>query len=258
MELELNEGDEFIDQLLHRYHISLLALGDFAEEHIREFEQAESIFDLKTERDKKLCLALFRLLSEKQAAAVSEKFCNRYNITNTSGDDIFFEQNKLFLIAAFIYNPSFFAMSWNLCGLIMSELAYEAESASTEELSFVIERSDFFQYIAASGAGMEMRPVGNLVEINIKGIKGELSIDGNKENRAVQFEFVFAEYHRHLPFQLEFLFVTEADKLTHQVKLDKKLEDPDGKVLIISSPVLYDIDISKGITVIGIGGIEID
>jgi len=169
MEKEINAQDEFIDQLLLNNNISLRAIYKYADEHMKELEQAENIFDLKEEKDEKFCLALFRLMAGKYAADISKSFCERYNITDSSVDDIFFEKNKLFLIAAFIYNPSFFAMSWNLCGIIRSQLAYQAEMQEDVREPETGESSDRIEYIAASPEGPGFKEFGTPLE-NKKGV----------------------------------------------------------------------------------------
>jgi hypothetical protein len=251
---ELNAGDEFIDQLLLEHHISLRNVYDFAEEHIRDLEQAESIFDLKNERDEKLCLTLFRLMTGEYAKAVSESFCNRYNIDGSSLDDIFFEQNKLFLIAAFIYNPAFFAMSWNLCGIIRSELAYgvKTQPGTIEQKNSPSPFQRTIHAYAASSADEARIPIWS-ENIDQDGIQGELRILANNIDNAgeVEFRFKFKEYHSEPPYYLRVNFKTNSDNTEHVAELnDIEVNDSENRELIIVS-VQNGIPYVKGITTTG-------
>jgi len=248
MEKEFNPQDEFIDQLLLKNNISLRAVYRFADEHIKELEQAENIFDLKEERDKKLCIALFRLMAGKYADDISKNFCERYDISDSSIDDIFFEKNKLFLIAAFIYNPSFFAMSWNLCGIISSQIASRAETHVTV---FQFQRK--VHAFAASGADDIMKPIWS-EDINQDGINGKLWIDANNKDNAgmVQFCFLFGEYRPEPPYFMRIHYTTNIDNIGHTAELINIAVNNDAdKELIIASAPQNGIRYEKGLTITG-------
>jgi len=258
MELESSSTLDFIDELLLKHRVSLLALSDFADVHMDDLQRAERIFDLKEERDGKLCLALFRLLAGKHEAAISESFCNRYNL-DTSLDDFSFEKNKLFLLAAFVYNPSFFAMSWNLCGIIRCELALRKElqeetpKQETGSVFSIVPKRRInigVDVLAASSAGEEMEEIwsGNIAE---EGICGKLRISANNKDDAgeVYFAFEFKEYSPGLPFFLQVRYTTSIDRIEHIAKLTIEHNSARKKVLIISSEPQRGIRYGGGITI---------
>ena len=256
MEKGLNAGFEFIDELLLSHRVSLLALSDFADTHMEDLQQAENIFDLKEEKDEKLCLALFRLMAGKYASAISEKFCNKYHLALSSVDDLFFEKNKLFLLAAFVYNPSFFTLSWNLCGIIRSELAFEAESQKETEEP---ERSEVITVVflrpilalAASGADETLEEIWS-EDIDLDGIQGKLRILANNKDDAglVEFRFKFIEYHSEPPYYLLVRYTTQSDGIEHTAELNTiAVNSSKKRELVIVSAVQEGIRYSGGLTI---------
>jgi hypothetical protein len=256
MKMIIDERMELVDQLLIKHKISLLDAADFANEHIKELEQAKNIFDLKEERDEKLCLALFRLMAGKYAADISKSFCERYNITDSSVDEIFFEKNKLFLIAAFIYNPSFFAMSWNLCGIIMSQLAYQAEMQEDVQKQetgkvIVVDFQQNIEILSASRADEVLQPIWS-EDIDRDGIQGELQIRVNNKDNAgmVQFRFKFKEYHSEPPYYLRVHYKTNNDNIEHTAELNViTVNNADNRELIIASARQDSVRYEGGLTI---------
>jgi hypothetical protein len=254
---KINVADEFIDQLLLKYRISLRAVYDFAEEHMEELQQAKKIFDLKDERDKKLCLALFRLLSEKNAAAISTSFCGRYHIADSSLDDLFFEQNKIFLIAAFIYNPSFFARSCNLCGILMSQLAFKAELLGEKQKPGKSKAFEFPRTIpalAASGTDETLEEIWG-EDIDQDGIQGKLRILAyNKDDAGVvQFRFKFGEYYPEPPYYLRVRYTTNSDGMEYTAELNIiAVNSSKNRELVIDSAPQKGIRYSDGLSIISL------
>jgi len=236
-----DERNEFIDQLLLKYRISLFTVADFAKTHRSEMQQAGKIFDLKTERDEKLCLAVFRLISEEYSAAISECFCAQYKIAS-SLDDIFFDQNKLFLISAFIYNSSFFARSWNLCGIIISHLAYQAELRDEPKKPqagtvIVVFFQQDIEVLSASSADEVLQPIWSK-DIDQNGIQGKLQILANDNDDAgmLQFCFTFKEYYSEPPYYLSVHYKTNGDNIEHTAELNViDVNNADNGELIIAS-----------------------
>lgn len=255
MDKKFNAGDEFIDHLLLKHNISLRAIYKFADKHMKELEQAENIFDLKEEKDKKLCFALFRLMAGKYASAVIESFCESYNITDSFLDDLFFEEHKLFLIAAFIYNPSFFTMSWNLCGIIRSQLAYraealkEAQKPQTGAVIVVIFQRNIKAFMASS-ADKILREIWS-EDIDQDGIQGKLRILANNKDDSgmVQFRFKFKEYHSEPPYYLRVLYKTNSDNIEHTAELSViAVNSAKNKELIIASTPQNGVRYEGGLT----------
>jgi hypothetical protein len=250
-----DEGNEFIDQFLIKNKISLLTIAEFGEEHIAEIEQAENMFDLKDEKDRKLCLALFRFMAEADAPAIIESFCERYNIADSPPDDGFFEQNKIFLTAAFIYNPSFYAMSCNICGIIRSHLAYEAEergeTPETENAAviFIVFHRNI-HVVTASGADEVLREIWS-EDIDQDGIKGKLRILANNKDNAglAQFRFKFNEYYSEPPYYLRIQYTTDADKVERTAELNTiAVNSGRSGELVIASQLLDGIPYGEGLT----------
>jgi hypothetical protein len=252
----LNAGNEFIDRLLLKYHISLRAVSDFTEGHREDLQQAGNIFDLKEGRDKKLCLAVFRLLSEKHAEDISESFCSRYNIDDTSVDDLFFEQNKLFLLSAFIYNPSFFAMSWNLCGIIQSQLAFQAKpQGATDKPQIAAGKVIRFPRtvvpLAASGAEEELQEIWT-ESIKQENVFGKLRIFANNKDGAgkVLFRFRFHEYRSEPPFYLLVHYISNGDNSEHTAELNIIAVNNNRKAeLVIASEPEKGVRYGDGLTI---------
>jgi hypothetical protein len=258
MERKVNAGDEFIDQLLLKYRISLRAVADFAEAHTEDLRQAGNMFDLRTDRDKKLCLALFRLFSEDPA--VRESFCGRYHIAGSSADDLFFEQHKLLLISAFIYNPSFFAMSCNLYGIIKSQLAFQTdvqEKGKEHQSGAAIKIISFQRTVipyAASAADEILREIWS-EDIKQDGISGKLRIVANNANDAgiVQFRFRFDEYRPEPPFYLRIQYETNSDHKVHGADLNSVAVNNSGKgELVIVSEAQSGIRYGGGFVITGL------
>ena len=146
---EINAGEDIIDELLIKHNISLRILSDYADDHMEKLLKAEDIFNHKEDKDKRLCLAIFHLLAGDHAIAICECFCERYNIDASLIGKRISDENVMFLLAAFIYNPSFFAMSQNLCGIIRSQLAFEAEERKKMQIDS--EYTDTTVFIRAFG-----------------------------------------------------------------------------------------------------------
>ena len=259
MDTHFSTQDEFMDDLLLKHRISLRVLSDFAENHIEELKHAEDIFDLRDEHDEKLCLSVFCLMAGENAPAVRNNFCNRYQINDSSVDEIFFERNKLFLIAAFAYNPVFFAMCWNLCGIIASQLAMEAESQN-ETITPKKNKSVnlFFQrrveVPAASGADEALREIW-AESIDLDGVQGNLRIRANNRDDAgeMEFRFRFSEYHGEPLYFLKVHFTAKSDESRHIAELNKiAVNSKRKKELIIASSVQSGIHYSEGFTITSI------
>lgn len=253
MKQRLSAQDEFIDSLLLENGISLRNVYDYAEGHMNDLETAENIYSLNSERDKKLCLSIFRLISEEYAAAISNCFNAEYNINNITLDDSFFEENKLFLIAAFIYNPQFFARSWNLCGLFISHLAYEAGTRKeTKELSqaiivFWVRQVSVYN---ASGEKGTLKTIWS-EEVNEKGIRGKLAIKANNKDDAgeLHFRFRFSEYSPRPPFFLRVHYATEKDGKEHTAELTEWTSSKRNRELAIFSITEQGIKYAEGLTI---------
>ena len=257
MEDRLSAGDEFIDRLLLDHRISLRAVYDFADEHMEDLRQAGKIYKLKTGKDIKLCLSVFRLISREYAGAIGECFCAEYNIEGSPLDDLFFEQNKLFLIAAFIYNPSFFAKSWNLCGIIISRLAFEAgaqkETQKPESVIIIVWTRKITGF-SGSSADDTLREVWS-EDIAQDGLFGKLRILANNLEDAgvVQFRFKFKEYRTEPPYFLRVRYRTEGDQTEHTAELNTiAVNSGKNRELVIASAPEKDIRYEKGITVTGL------
>jgi len=253
MDNELNAGFGFIDELLLKHRISLRTLGDYAEKHMEDLEKAESIFDLKNEREIKLCLALFRLMAGKYAAAIGESFCGRYHITDSPVDDIFFEQNKLFLIAAFVYNPSFFAMSWNLCGIIRSELAFakELQVISWENIK-QFPRFHVPAVNAASSADGVLREIASKdIVIEKEGVFGKLGILANNRDTTgiIQFRFKFNEFTNRPPYYLRVRYTCVSDNTERIAELKNVEKSQRNRELFIYSQPQSGIPYGDGLTI---------
>jgi len=256
MEIKLDSGFKFINGLLLKHRVSLRALSDFADAHMGDLQQAESIFDLKEKKDGKLCLALFRLMAGEYAAAISERFCSRYSL-DPSLDDFFFEKNKLFLLAAFVYNPSFFAMSWNLCGIIRSELALRQElqeKTPKHETGFAafaaIRLRRNAEVLAASSADAAMKEIWS-EDIAEGGVFGRLRIMANNKDNAgkVQFRFKFRDYHSEPPFDLLVRYSTKSDGIEHAAELNTTpVNCSRSKELVIASAPQSGVRYSGGLS----------
>jgi hypothetical protein len=253
MKRKLNAGDEFIDQLLLKYRVSLRRVYKFADEHMKELEQAENIFELKDDNDKKLCLVLFRLMAGKNSLAISKFFCDRYHINDYSIDDLFFEEHKLFLISAFIYNPSFFAASWNLCGIIISHLAYEAEAKKETQkpqngtvVIIVFQRFIPAEH-RASSAAETLKEIWS-EDIDQDGIQGKLLIEANAG--IVKFSFIFKEYRSEPPYNLRVHYKTQSDNVEHTAELNViEVNSVRNRELIITSVPQHGIRYEDGFTI---------
>jgi len=254
MNKEINTSFDFLDSLLLKHNISLHTLSDYAEEHMQELNQAENIFNLKEEKDIKLCLCLFRLMAERFSAEISECFCKRYNISDSKVDDITYEKNKLFLLAAFVYNPSFFSMSWNLCGIIRSELAIQKEAHKNVNSNVTVIQLFFFvKALAAGGANETIEKIWDET-IDQEGICGQLQIKANNKNNAgkLQFFFKFKEYHPKPPCHLVIHFITESDKIVYTAEIKEVLLNSSrNKELVIASSELDGIRYTGGIKITG-------
>jgi len=240
---EFDASFEFIDELLLKHRVSLRSLSNVAETQMDDLQQAERIFDLKEEKDGKLCLALFRLMAGNHATAISESFCSMYNL-DPSLDDFSFERNKLFLLAAFVHNPSFFAMSWNLCGIIQSELASQGEKSNR---TFLPRRN--IAVLAASSADVAMKEIWS-EDIEENGISGKLRILANNKDGAgkLQFRFKFSEYHSEPPYYLVARYTTKSDGIEYQAELSTTpVNNSKNKELVIASAIQTGVNYSGGL-----------
>jgi hypothetical protein len=275
MSVNYNAGVDFIDKLLVKYRISLRTVYRFAEEHDSEIQGIEGIFDLKTERDKKLCLVLFRLLSGR-SEEIGSHFSNRYGFAD-SLDDLFYEQNKLLLITAFMYNPPFFAMAWNLCGLVLADIADKSTGRENEgpvggTKIIVFPQALKVHRLAASGTEEGLRQFGKSHHVSVGDYSGELQIMSDAEGY-LQFRFkldresdaaalllveIMAIDPLSLkrtegqikklkqPVQFKVSFTVDANGEEREVVLDK--EAPNNNDLVFSS-VIGPIDITKGVSI---------
>jgi hypothetical protein len=249
MAVKLNSALVFIDDLLIKHSVSLRTVYDFAEQHGEELRKAGEIFELKSERDKKLCLSLFKLLAGKSAKKMSAYYCRRYGIEK-GPDKEFFEENKLFLITAFIENPAFFNMSWNLCGIIQTRLSLKKAPVTIKKTADDEEWLPFgnmgFAFAASSGSFLETI---FSESIDTNGIKGRLQVMANNENESgdVQFVFAFDEYSSRPPYFLVIRFKT-VDGKSHTIKLDTYDSNEHSKTLIIQSELQRGIKYSGGFT----------
>ena len=252
MTMPINSGLEFIDRLLMNYRISLRTVSSFAEQYGDELQRAQDIFALGSERDQKLCQALFRLLSKEEAKELGDYFCRKYQIQDRL-DDIFFEENKLFLIAAFVCNPAFFTLSWNICGLIKTEMALEGESQQpiqTQTMVLVWFAIPDIIVRAASSSDPMLREIWSK-NLDQEGVKGELRVLANNadEKGRIQFCFKFKEFLSPPPYYLTVRYTTESDKQNHVAELNiVDVNNIEEKELIIVSKVQRGVRYTEGIT----------
>ena len=252
---KINTALEIIDDLLSEHHISLRAVYEAAEKHEEDIKNIDRIFELKSEDDKKLCLGVLRLLAGEKAEEVCNYFCNKYLIENNL-DDIFYAKNKVYIIAAFINNPSFLTMSINICGYIKTELTISAESKADIEqtamereigpVDFYIDRIDLK---TASTSDEILKNIWNR-SLDEKNIKGELFIDASDyEGRGrVQFTFIFAEYTPAPPFYLTIRYKTISDNKEHKAELFRiAANDSENRELIIESRIYRGVSYGEGI-----------
>jgi hypothetical protein len=116
---------KIVDNLLLKNKITYKAVYDCFKENSKKIDRAKKIFTLKTNEDKKLFLSLAALLVPKNAEAINNYLAHENGLAAVSNEK---SQNqvKLFLLTAFVYNPPFFVMAWNLCGFVQVKLAKEA------------------------------------------------------------------------------------------------------------------------------------
>ncbi|MCL2793490.1 MAG: hypothetical protein FWD87_10435 [Spirochaetaceae bacterium] len=255
---------KYIDDLLIEHRVTLKMVYDCSVNEKKTIAGIKKIFDLKKQNDFLLSMVALRILSGNNTEKIHKYFqedCDMYYDL----DDKFFEENKTLILTAFIYNPRFFAMAVNMRGLIAYELQKQkkhGEKKVTKKTLNVKEKIyggvfsvPAFQldYLAASSDEPGLIEIMKRKKLDLNGIRGELSVYGNKQDRTILFSFEFEKAHTRCPFYLDIKYITRTDKKTHKVSLNKKL-----KKIGIESQMQYNIDFSKGITITEIKGVKID
>jgi hypothetical protein len=239
-----------------QHHISLRNVYDYADSHKNELQCIENIFELGSEKDKQLCLALFRLIAKNEERRIANYFCNEYRFDDNL-DDMFFEQNKILLITAFIYNPAFFAMAWNLCGIIKAEIAVDQNDLQVLKRNNAQQVFRFYNgagkvhNLAASGKDVGNKKFGEMLRVSFDETKGELQLLGD-DSGTLKLRFKFDKEYLQLP-HLKVTFTVDATGESMETVLDKPLLNNND---MICSPIMKNIDISKGISITEVERIE--
>jgi len=175
-------------------------------------------------------------------------------------DTAFFEENKVFLITAFIINPSFFSLAWNFCAILQWQAEEQKKQAPRTDIRavfYVIQLpKNYFQLQAASGAGAGLREIGSL---KIAEIDGTLTVycSTGAETSFLQFRFRFDKYSHLRPFNIKAWFTAGKDGNEHSVMLDRLFaNNADRNELVICSGQIAGIDVSGGISIIQVETIK--
>jgi hypothetical protein len=160
------EGDDFLDSLLLRFHITLKDLAECNNAHRGEIKGMERIFKLENTEDARRLLTVPRLL-EPPAADDIIAYLREEEKGNaameTAEDDI--EAYKKPLAAAFVFNLAFFAAARNLCAIVKRKLEKQKrrlfEIVVFGERRFRSDQKPVIEYRAASGAEPVWREYGN-------------------------------------------------------------------------------------------------
>jgi hypothetical protein len=209
------KGSDFLDSLLLRFRITLRDLADCDSAHHGEIEDMERIFDLKSAEDVRRLLVVPRLLdplaADKIIAYLRDEEKEKAVMDTEEGD---FEEYKLLLAAAFVFNPSFFAAAWNWCAFVRQELQKQKQSPFEivvfGKQVFRSDQEPVIEYRAASGAEPVWREFGKYKAP--VGLIRFLCLDTGSF-RYLKFNFT-PETPIYVPYRIEVEFVT-GDNTAH-------------------------------------------
>ncbi|MCL2721442.1 MAG: hypothetical protein FWD47_08905 [Treponema sp.] len=196
---------QHIENIRKQFGVTLSTMSQFNRCHKDEINNINDIFYKKNENEKKLAM-LYLLSSGKEDEAV-KTFCEK---TNLKDPKTFFEQFKVLLITAMIYNPYFYTMAVNYRGLVNAGLTIgEAEKSIQKQtrlenktIKNEIIKTRFFyrpskknaviQYKSADGTGYnpEQFSIHIIEEINKK-YSGEVTFLGNRKNLILELRIQF-------------------------------------------------------------------
>ena len=228
----------YINDLLVQNNVSLKKIYDCSVKQKETISQIKKIFDSKTYNDYLLTMTVLRVIEGNKAENIIGYFKKDCGI-DYNPDDKYFDDNKILVLTAFIFNPSFFSMAVNMHGLIMHELQRQNSSAALlseklndlkEKVSDLVSKEKYvnlnipaFQlnYISASTSNHGLIEIMRKDNIDLGGIKGTLIINGSEKNKIIQFKFEFPRPNRTFPFNLEISYTTKADNKKHKIILEK-------------------------------------
>ena len=254
-----SELADFLDTLRCENRVTFRALYDWERNHQDEIQGMASIFSLQTKADAQYCLALPKLLDPENADALIDYVRTRHKdrfVFHDAVPDV--EGCKIPLLAAFIFNPPFFAMAWNWCALYRRELHQQLWLRETAEKSRsahspVIPRQRVQYDMAASGTGV-IRDIGGwLIDVDAS-LLGRLWI--NSTPGGMRFLFRFDVYSPAPPCYLNIKCTTNRDgKEYPSIALRELwLNNPDEGDLIIASGIIPDFDAGE----VEISAVEIE
>jgi hypothetical protein len=244
-----NRGElaDFLDTLRCENRITFRALYDCERDHQDEIKGMESIFHLQTKEDARYCLTLPKLLDPENADALIDYVRSRHRdrfVFHDAAPDV--EGCKIPLLAAFVFNPPFFAMAWNWCALYRRELHRKLWLRETAEKSrsanSPVRPRQRVQYdMAASGTGV-IRDIGGWLIDADTTLLGRLWI--NNTAGSIRFLFRFDVYSPAPPCYLVIKCRTNRDGKEYPSIAIREmwLNNPDEGDLIIASSIIPGFD----------------
>ncbi|MCL2804991.1 MAG: hypothetical protein FWD26_03530 [Treponema sp.] len=253
------KGADFLDTMLLRNNISLNSIAKYSSKNNDELMNMENIFNLKSKDDFSCCLTIPFLLDPHAAQDIIAYFKNEEQdnpYVKSSLPDV--EKYKLLLASAFVFNPSFFAMSWNWCALIRHELQLQMLKGQKENKTVQIGLQRRFpasrpagilkvknpRYRMQAASGTEsIQEIGDWKVDDKNDLYGHLWI--KITNGEVRFLFKFETYCESPPCYITVKCKTKDGREYSNIILKEiELNNPEKEELIIRSEIIAGFDCS--------------
>ncbi|GHU46460.1 hypothetical protein FACS1894200_00040 [Spirochaetia bacterium] len=240
----------FINNKLIQYKISLETIEDCVKKNLEEIQRIKDLFDLKTIEDARRYLTLppllFPSLEAEQIIAYLREEEKDNAILAAAEPDL--ERYKVLLLSAFVYNPSFFTMSWNWCVYVQDKVRQQTSKSDKPEVEsdgriifFVFEHQiDWRINKFATGSTVGFQ---SLAKRNVGDI-ATLEPMENKTEKLFQFRFTVKDNKINYPCIVDIEFVTLSDGRNHKISIEYDPKRPSAR----SAPV-KEINYSAGIDI---------
>jgi hypothetical protein len=264
---------EHIETIRERLGVAFVTIARYNRDHRDDIKDIRKIFYLKGDSKEKVLALLYMLSSGEEDEAV-QKYREQtgFNTVEYDRENLFEKYNeyKVLLLTALIYNEAFYAMAMNFRGFVIAGLPVKEVEEDSLDLELVIDEepvnggklpitiiidhavihcsSPKEERNAAAPVHEEFREFFN-EHIVYNDIGGTLYFMGNQQKQ-VYLEFVFDKYQDSIPFEFEYCFTTTRDHKEHSIVIptDKEpFKDEEEGFTAIRSDLKSEIDYSGGI-----------
>ena len=147
------DKNEYINEMLKQNNLSILDLVEYYDNNKEKIDSFRSIFDEKTEEDTKIISTIPLILNPENASQIQDFYNPRIKFLS-----IDFEQYKLPILTALLFNNEFFVYACNWCSYTLYNANKEKTTISFNWESLNIQHQTVFAQAAATDDYVQIYP----------------------------------------------------------------------------------------------------